>query len=92
MSRLPAKALQVRKGKVWSPWRTEKEEQSVGASLVYAAADEVPSVVLSLLLSLLAVLVQRDKYCAQKDEKRMCPEPLPRSSSVRTQWCLGHEN
>jgi hypothetical protein len=41
------KALQVRKGKVWSPSRTEKEEQSVGASLVYAAADEVPSVVLS---------------------------------------------
>ena len=77
---------------MWSPSRTEKEEQSVGANLVYADADEVPSVVLRLLLSLLALLVQKDKYCAQKDEKRLSPEPLLRSSSVRMQWCLGHES
>ena len=77
---------------MWSSSRTEKEEKSVGASLVYAAADEMPSVELSLLLSLLSLLVQTDMYCAQKDEKRLSPEPLPRSSSVRTQWCLEHEN
>lgn len=71
---LVCKALQVRRGKVWSPSRTEKEDQSVGENLVY--------------VDVLALLVQKDKYYVQKDEKRLSPEPLSRSSSVRTQWCL----